>query len=213
MSEQQDLNAIWEQARAKLLDAMGDFNRSLWDAANAAEPLALEEDTFVLGIPPGKMALGSHLNSTANGPLVRSCVQEVVGRPVNIELVEGTEPEAWEREKERRRIREEMAQRRQERERETAGARAIWGSLYEELGRLFGGVRERRFPVTRAKMFGKALLAMRDAESEAYAEEPDADEYHQEQLNRMVSRISTLAEVPETMVAVEYLRVKSMKKD
>jgi len=213
MSEQQDLSPIWEQAREKLLDGMGDFNRSLWDAANAAEPLALDGDVFVLGMPPGQMALGSHLTSTANGPLVRDCVAQVVGKPMQVELVEGTEPEVWDREKERRRLREKMAQRQQERARETAGAREIWGTLYEEIGQLFGSTRERRFPVIRAQRFAKALLAMRDAEEKAYEEEPNATETHEEQLNRNVSRIATLAEVPETMVAVEFLRIKRMKKD
>jgi hypothetical protein len=213
MSEEQDLNTIWEQARERLLDNMGDFNRSLWDAANAAEPLTLEDDIFVLGIPLGRMALGSHLTSTANGPLVRQSIEEVVGRPVKVELVEGTDPEAWEREKERRRLREEMATRQQERARETAGARAIWGALHEELGEIFGSVRGRRFPVARAKMFAKALLAMRDAEEKAHREEPEAEETHEEQLNRNISRIGDFAEVPDTVVAVEYLRVKRIKKD
>lgn len=213
MSEQQDLGEIWAQAREKLLEQMGDFNRSLWDAANAAEPLVLDEDSFVLGIPPGKMVLGSHLTSTANGPLVRRCIEEVVGHPVKLELVEGTDPGAWEREKQRRIMREQIAQRQQEAARETAGARAIWGALYEEVGKLFGNVRERRFPVARAGMFAKALLAMRDAEAKAMAEEPDAAEFHEEQLNRNVSRIATLADLPETVVAIEYLRVRRMKKE
>ncbi|MGI5817675.1 MAG: hypothetical protein ACOX9R_06200 [Armatimonadota bacterium] len=213
MSEQNDLDAIWEQAREKLLDEMGDFNRSLWDAANAAKPLMLEDDVFVLGMPPGKMSLGSHLNSTANGPLVRKCVEEVVGSSVQVEVVEGTDPQVWEREKERRRLREEMAQRQQQRERETAGARAIWNALYEELGQLFGSSRDRRFPLVRARRFGKALLAMRDAEEKAYSEEPNAGDFHEEQLNRNIGRISTLSDVPETLVAVEYLRVKRVKRD
>lgn len=213
MSEQHDLSAIWKQAREKLLDEMGDFNRSLWEAANAAEPLVLEEDTFVLGIPPGKMGLGSHLTSTANGPLVRRCVEAVLGRSVSVELVEGTDPRAWEREKERREVREQIAVREQQKARETAAARAIWTALYEEVGRLFGHVRDRRFPIARAQMFAKALLALRDAEEKAYGEEPGATEFHEEQLNRNVTRIATLADVPETVVAVEYLRVKRMKKE
>lgn len=212
MSETQDLDTLWEQSRERILDNMGDFNRSLWDAANAAVPLVLEDDVLVLGIPPGKMALGSHLNSTANAPLVRQSVEQVLDRPVQIELVEGTDPEAWEREKDRRRRREEMAARQQARARETAGARAIWGELYEDLGELFGSVRERRFAITRAKMFGRALLAMRDAEEKAWSEEPDAEDTHEEQLNRNIGRIADLAEIPEAVVAVEYLRVKRMKK-
>ncbi len=213
MSEQQDIDAIWQQAREKLLEDMGDFNRSLWDAANSAEALMMDDETFVIGIPPGKMGLGSHLTSTANGPLVRACVEAVVGRPIRVDLVEGTGPDAWESEKKRREVREQMAARQQEVVRETAGARAIWGTLYEDVGRLFGSVRERRFPVVRAGMFAKALLAMRDAETRAVEEEPDAEQFHEEQLNRNVSRIATLADLPETMVAVEYLRVRRMKKD
>ncbi len=211
MSEEQDLDAIWEQVREKILDEMGDFNRSLWDAANAAEPLVLDDDTFVLGIEPGEMRLGSHLTSTANGPLVRQCVESVLGRSVEVELIEGTDAEAWEREQERRRVREEMVERRQQRQRETAGARAIWSQLYDDLGKMFGSARDRRFPTARAKMFGKALIAMRDAEEKAYEEDPDADDLHQEQLNRNVGRVATLAELPETVVAVEYMRVKRMK--
>jgi hypothetical protein len=213
MSEQQDLDAIWQQAREKLLDEMGDFNRSLWDAANAAQPLMLDEDTFVLGIDPGKMGLGSHLTSTANGPLVRRVVEGVVGHPVHVELVEGTGPDAWEREKKSREVREQMAARQQQAMRETAGARAIWGGLYEELGQLFGSVRERRFPMVRAQMFAKALLAMRDAETRAIEQEPEAQQFHEEQLNRNITRIATLSDVPETIVAVEYLRVRRVKSD
>jgi len=213
MSEQQDIDAIWQQAREKLLDDMGDFNRSLWDAANAAEALMMDEEAFVIGIPPGKMGLGSNLTSTANGPLVRKCVEAVVGRPIRVELVEGTGPDAWEREKKRREVREQMAERQQKAVRETAGARVIWGTLYEDIGRLFGSVRERRFPVRRAALLAKALLAMRDAEARAMEEEPEAEEFHEQQLNRNVSRIATLSDLPEAMVAVEYLRVRRMKKD
>lgn len=212
MSDQQDLKATWAQVKEKLLDEMGDFNRSLWDAANAAELIALDEDQFVLGVPPGKMSLGSHLDSTANAPLVRRCVEAVVGRSVNVEIVEGTDPDAWEREKHRREQREQAAIRRQQVSRETAGARAIWAELYEEIGRLFGGVRERRFALVRAKAFAKALLAMVDTEQKALEEDPEAEELHQQQLDRSIERIASLAEIPATMVAVEYLRVKSIKR-
>ena len=91
MSEQPDLTAIWTQAKDIILAEMGDFKKGLWDGANAAQPLALDGDAFVLGLPPGQMSLGSHLTSTANGPMVRESVSRVVGRSLTIELVEGTD--------------------------------------------------------------------------------------------------------------------------
>lgn len=213
MSEQEELSAMWEQARDRLLDKMQDLDRPLWDAAQTAVPLALEEDVFVLGVPPGKMAVGSQLTSTGKQPMVEEAISEVVGRDVTVELVEGTDPGAWEREKQRRKTREEMAERRSRQERKVADVRAVWQDLYEEIGRLFGSVRERRFPLVRARMVGKALLAMKKAEDQARQQDPDADEVHQQQLNRNIERIATLAEIPPTQIAVEYLRVRSMKKD
>ncbi|MGC9316516.1 MAG: hypothetical protein ACP5KN_00600 [Armatimonadota bacterium] len=213
MSDQPDLNELWEQARERLLNKMQDLDRPLWDAAQIAEPLVLEDDTFVLGMPPGKMADGSHLTATTKLPMVREAVSEAVGRRVDIEVVEGTDPGAWEREKERRATREELAERRGRAARESAAVRAVWQDLYEHIGELFGTARERRFPMSRARRLGKALLAVRDAEAEARQADPEVDEVHQHQLNRAIDRIATLSELPSTMVAVEYLRVKSMKKD
>ncbi len=212
MSEQPDLNAIWEQAKQTILEDMGDFNRSLWDAANAAQPLALEGEDFVLGIAPGKMSVGSHLTSTANGPLVRNAVQRAVGRAVSVALIEGTDAGAWEREKDRRERRATLAERQAARSRASATAQAVWAELYEEVGKAFGATRDRRYATSRAAMFAKALLAACDAEQRAYEQEPEAAELHEQQLNRTLERIATLSEVPPTMVAIEYMRVKSLKK-
>lgn len=213
MSEQPDLKAVWDRAKQIILEDMGDFNRSLWDAANTAQALALEGDTFVLGMPPGKMALGSHLTSVANGPLVRRSVARALGREVTVEVIEGTDPGAWEREKERREKRAQFAERQAATRRATAGVQAVWGSLYEEIGRIFGATRDRRYATSRARMMAKALLAVYEAEKKAFEADPDAGELHEQQLNRNLERIATLAEVPGTVAAMEYLRVKSLKKE
>ncbi len=213
MSEQPDLNAIWEQAKQSILDAMPDLNRSLWAGAQAAQPLALDGDTFVLGVPPGKMAQGSHLISTANGPMVRAAVSAAVGREVQIELVEGTDLGAWEREKERRELRIKLAERQAAARRATATAQGIWTELYEEVGKIFGATRDRRYATRRAGMMTRALGAIYEAERKATEQEPQAGEMHEQQLNRALERIATLAEVPGTFVAVEYLRMKSGRRD
>jgi len=213
MSEQPDLNAIWDQAKQAMLAAMPDLNRSLWAGAQAAQPLALDEDAFVLGLPPGQMAQGSHLISTANGPMVREAVSGVVGRDVTVELVEGTERGAWEREKERRELRVKLAEKQATATRARATAQGIWTELYEEIGRIFGATRDRRYATQRAGMMAKALLATYEAERKAMDQEPDAAELHEQQLNRALERVATLAETTGTMVAVEYLRVKSMRRD
>lgn len=213
MSEQPDLAAAWEKAKKIILDEMGDFNRSLWEGATLAQPIQLDGDTLVLGIPPGKMAPGSQLTSTAHGQLVRDAASRALGRPVQIVLVEGTDAGAWEREKERQEARRTLAERQAERTRATAGTTATWAQLYEDVGEVFGQTRDRRYATSRAQMMAKALLATRDAEARAIAADPNATELHTQQLNRTLERIALLAEVPATMAAVEYLRVKALKKE
>ncbi len=211
MSEQPDLATAWEQAKKIILDEMGDFNRSLWEGVTLAKPLQLDGDTLVLGIPPGKMATGSLLTSTAHGQLVRDAASRALGRTVQVVLVEGTDAGAWEREKQRRETLRELAERQAELKRAAAATTATWAALYEEVGRIFGQTRDRRFPTSRAAMMAKALLATRDAEARAVEADPDATELHTQQLNRTLERIALLAEVPSTMAAVEYMRVKALK--
>jgi len=213
MSEQPDLTAAWEQAKKTLLDEMGDFNRTLWEGANLAQPIQLDGDTLVLGIPPGKMSVGSQLTSTAHGHLVRDAASRALGQQVQVVLVEGTDPGAWEREKERQEARRVLAERQAERTRATAGTTATWANLYEEVAEIFGQTRDRRYPTSRAAMMARALLAARDAEQRALAADPDATELHTQQLNRTLERIALLAEVPATMTAIEYMRVKALKKE
>ena len=212
MSEERDLDEVWEQAREKLLERMDGFNRSLWDAATVAKPLVFEDGVFVLGVPPGKMSLGSHLDSTANGPMVRQCIEDVLGEEVRLELIEGIDAEAWQRDKQHREAREQMAARQRRAAAESAGARAIWAGLHQKIGEVFGSARDRRFAMRRAEMLAKALLAMRDAEAQAHEEDADAGELHEQELNRNIDRIANFAEVPATFVAVEYLRIRRARR-
>ena len=144
---------------------------------------------------------------------MRESVSRALGREVKVELVEGTDPAAWEREKERRELRIKLAERQATTRRARATAQGIWTELYEEIGRIFGATRDRRYATQRAAMMARALLATYEAERKAMDQEPDAAELHEQQLNRALERIATLAETTGTMAAVEYLRVKSMRRD
>lgn len=205
MRDQPDIRAIWDKFDELIHE--GDINRSLWDAAAVATPLELDGDLLVIGFAPGKMRDASYLTSGANRPLVMASLEEAVGRRVTLETIEGTDPEAWEREKARREMAIQQAQT-AHKSRLVKGAQIVWLDLYEEIGKVFGSARERRFPLSRARTLIKTLKLAAEAEEKARAEEPDNEELHTQQLNRTIDRIATFAELPGTMVAVEYLRAK-----
>ncbi len=208
MSDQPDLGAIWAKFDELLHE--GDINRSLWDAARIAIPLALEDDLLVVGFEPGKMRDASYLTSGANRPLVMASLEAAVGRRVNLETIEGNDPDAWQREKARRELAIEMAQNTHE-GRQVKGSQIVWLNLSEKISEVFGSARERRFPLSRARTLIKALKMTVETEEKARAEEPDNDELHTQQLNRTIDRIATFAELPSTMVAVEYLRARQTR--
>lgn len=208
MSEQPDLKALWQRVQELLQE--GEINRSLWNAAAIAVPLTLEDDVLVLGFVPGQMRDASYLTSGTNRPQVTRALEEAFGRRVSLETIEGTDADAWEREKERRSLAAEQAHTRFE-ARQLRGSRAVWAELYESIGQAFGTARERRFALSRARTLVQALKLTLEAEEKAREVEPNNEELHTQQLNRTVDRIATLAELPATIVAIEYLRLKQAK--
>jgi hypothetical protein len=209
MSDQINLDKLWQQVQEHLHE--GDIDRSLWDAAAVAKPLVLEDDVLVLGLRPADMRHASYLTSTLQKPKVQDAVEAALGRRVDIETIEGTTLEAWEHEKERQVHRAERAEAQLRTRMAAAGAERIWGDLHEQVGKAFGAARDRRFPLSRARMVASALKAIREAEERAHEEEPEAGEAHDNQVNRALDRVAVFAEMPPTVVAIEYLRMCSRK--
>jgi len=208
MSEPTDINAAWKRVQQALRE--GDINRSLWDAAEIAKPLTIEDDLVVLGFSPGQMRQASYLTADANRPQVNRALEAVFGRRMHLETVEGTDDGAWEREKQRRETTARKSKATLE-ARQLKGARIIWAELSEEISKLFGAARERRFPINRARTLIRALNMTLEAEDRARAEEPEADEAHFQALNRIIDRIATFGELPALIVAVEYLRLRGAR--
>ena len=128
--------------------------------------------------------------------------------PLRVEIVEGTSAAAWEQEKTRRRAREERAGAVLRERRATADIEAIWDAMYQDLAGAFGDARSRRHPLTRAEGIRTALKLIAETEARARALDPDAEAFHERQLNRIIDRAAVYAEVPPALFALEYLRAR-----
>ena len=210
MSEQMNLEEMWQQVQEKLVAE--DTNRSVWDAARVAVPLALEEEVLALGFTPANMKHASYLTSTLNKPKVQNAIEKVLGRRVNVVTVEGATVEAWKQEKGREAHRAESAAAQLRERVAAAGTEAIWQELYDEIGNTFRSVRDRTFPLSRGKMVATALRQLLDSEKHAHDEDPEGTDVHNKAINRAIDRIAALAEMPATTVAIEYLRMRGAKR-
>lgn len=213
MSEQEpelDLERLWKETNEILRE--GPINRALWDAAEAAKPLALDGDLLVLGLPASEFRHASYLQTDINRAKLRQILHARTGRFLDLRVIEGTTPEAWERTKQRERAAEEKALAGIRRAATYKGAEAAWETANQEVSAIFTGVRARAYATVKARLLAKVFPVVLRAEQEARAQERGDEEAHERYLNRLLDRIATHVDLPPTAVALEYLRYAASHK-
>jgi hypothetical protein len=208
--QEPDLEALWAEVNRLLRE--GPVNRALWDAAETAKPLALEEGTLILGLTAANFRHASYLQTDVNRAKLRQLLEQSCGRSLDLRVIQGATGEDWERTKQREREAEQKAVAGIRRAASFKGAEAVWEAVYHEVNQVFTGVRARAYGTTQARLLVKALPLVYRAEQAARAEEPGADEAHERQLNRVLDRIATNTGLASTAVALEYLRYAASQK-
>jgi hypothetical protein len=205
-----DLETVWAQVNRLLRE--GAINRALWDAAEVAKPLALEGNTLILGITAGNFRHASYLQTDINRSQLRKLIEQCCGLDVDLRVIQGSTAEDWDRAKAREREAEEAAVSGIRRAASFKGAEAVWETANHDINLIFTGVRARAYGTTKARLLIKALPVLYNAEQAARAEEPQGDDAHQRQLNRIIDRIATNVDLSPTAVAVEYMRFGAAQK-
>jgi hypothetical protein len=188
-------------------------NRPLWKAAVTAVPLALEEDTnaLVLGMPSTQMELSGHLETRINKARVQEVIQAKLGRRLDLRVIEGDTPDAYERHVERERLRAQAAEQAHARALGVATAAASWDTLNEQILLTHGQTEGRRFVTNRAKFLIRCVRMLVEAEERIRAREPGKDDFHERQLARTVEKIASLSDAPPMVISLEYLRYRSAR--
>lgn len=211
MAEGPNLPGLWKKVNELL--RKGDVNRSLWDAADTATPIVLEGDTLVLGFSPADMRHAGYLTTPANRARIVRAIQEITGRTLNLEVIEGLTPEDWEKYKQRLAQRvDEITERGGFRDSHKSALQA-WEALSLYLHQYYQeNMGIRRFPDQMARALIKLLPVLADAEDLAREAEPTAEQLHSAQLNKAFDRLATYTDLPPTMVALEYMRYRNSRK-
>ncbi len=205
-----DLEAVWAEVNRLLRE--GPVNRALWDAAEVAKPLALEERMLILGITAANFRHASYIQTDVNRALLRQLITQCCGIDADLRVIAGESAEDWQKTKEREKEAEEKAVAGIRRAASFKGAEAVWEAAYHEINQAFAGVRARAYGTTKARLLIKALPILYKAEHAARAEESAADEAHERQVNRAVDRIATNVDLSATAVALEYMRYSAGQK-
>ncbi len=205
-----DLQKLWQEVNEAI--RRGPVNRGLWDAAARAVPIAIENGTLILGLDPADARYAGYLETSANRARIQEILLARTGHRLDIRVIEGTTKEDWERVKQLDRLSEMRAETHvAEREARRAAAR-VWEDVNDELLKLFTAAGLRRYPLTLARLFAKALGMVYEAEVKARETDPEASEFHERELNRLCDKLATYCDLPPTVVAVEYLRYRATRR-
>lgn len=173
----------------------------VWTALNTVSPIAIEEGTLVLGLPPSQNELAGHLRMAQARKLIETEIGRHFDQSLNLRIIEGTTAEDWATEKirdaEKRRLNEQALAR----ARAATQAGTSWEGVYEQLSRKYAETPNRSLPQNRARFFMEAVEIV----AAAVRETPITDDLAERNYARCIERVSQYSEVPSTLVAVKVL--------
>ncbi len=197
-----DLNVLWQHV-LEAVKKRGDFDLGLWRSLEAAQPLALEDGFLVVGFAPEASDLKPRLMEDFNRNLLNHIIRSLSPQlsDVNLRVIDGATPEAWEREKTMDVARRERVGREAPRQAVIEETNLTWEGLSEQLGLRFTQQRASRYPQTAARFLLECFPLLQDLEQQG-----GDPETVQRRLARVFNRLAGLTGIPAAQIALEYMR-------
>lgn len=195
----------WLQAAEKVKDRV--IAPTLYRALELPTGIAIDGDEFILGFSNADLPMAGHLSSAQYKAIIDQCVSEVLKKKVRVRVIEGTTLADYAHYKEQLKARDATqvtisAQR--EHERAVIGK---WDQIGEQITRLYARLHLRQLAQQRAEFMWTAFGIINEAvNSMGYTE--DADEIQKRALARVFEKFATVVEIPSTMLAFEFFRLR-----
>ncbi|MBS1704435.1 MAG: hypothetical protein JST40_01065 [Armatimonadetes bacterium] len=191
-----DATQLWAEVMPEVRNTVTGVG--IWQALNNSQAVALDETTFVLGLPIELGDLAGHLRSQSTRVLIERALGSRLNRPITLRVIEGTSAADWElakrRDEEMRKIQEAALTRAAAEVR----ARSDWESIYDQISRNFAALPNKSLPQSRAKFFHQCV----DLLSESLRSNPLTDELAERNYARCLERVSQYSEVPSVLIAI-----------
>lgn len=193
------LAEAWSETLPQIMDRVTGVG--VWTALKTSVPVALEEDSLVLGIPSNDSELIGHLKL----PQVRNAVESLMSKKldlrVNLIVINGITEADWETEKRRQVERRKLQEQALARQKAEVAAGRSWETVYEQLSRANATLANRSLPQVRARYFNEAVEIV----AQALLETPINDDLAERNYARCLERIAQYTELPSTFVALKIL--------
>ncbi len=197
---------VWLVAAEKVKDRV--IAPTLYRALELPTGITLDGDEFILGFSNADLPMAGHLRSAQYRAIIDQCVSEVVKKKVRVRIIEGTTLEDYTNYKQRLMARDATqvtVNAQKERERAII---AKWDEVGEQITRRYARLQLRQLAQSRAEFMWEAFRIINKAVEEMGYDD-DSDEIQKRALARVFEKYATVVEIPSTMLAFEFFRLRN----
>lgn len=203
---QKQAHQIWLQAAERVKDRV--IAPTLYRALELPTGITVDGEEFILGFSNADLPMAGHLRSAQHRAIIDQCVSEVLKKKVRVRIIEGTGIEDYAHYKEQLQARDAtMVTVSAQRERERAII-AQWDQVGEQITRMYAKLNLRQLAQQRAEFMWAAFKVLEEAITKSGYDE-NADEIHKRAVARVFEKFATVVEIPATMLAFEFFRLRS----
>lgn len=201
-----DIVQIWAQSADRVKDRI--TLRSLWEALETAVPITIEDNKFIVGLPPQRFSLSGHLRNPGYRRTIEVVLSEFAQRDLQLHIIEGTTLADWERTKQREALANASREQEYALRRKQEHIEQSWDELYERVVRAYSEQPYRQLPQGKARYLLRALQMVSEAMDELYSDNREMDELVERNLARVIDRIASNIGAPPALVAYELYRYR-----
>jgi hypothetical protein len=171
----------------------------VWRAMEAARPLTIDDDRFVIGFPPNLSHEGGLLQDSKTTNIIERALEEEAGRPVRLRIIEGETVEDWHAYQRRDEEAAALQKAAQERRKREASVEHGWDSITERVTRRYAEMPLRQLPQMQALYLEESVGILAEAARRLLGE--NASEVDHRSFARVIDRVADRAQVPAAIVA------------
>ncbi|MCC6443378.1 MAG: hypothetical protein IT210_07965 [Armatimonadetes bacterium] len=205
MTEAVNPTQLWTAATEDLKRRV--HHISFWQSLEGATPILSDGNSLVLGFAPGQYHLSGNLLIGEHRHIIERVLSDIAGQPTTFQVVEGSTLQDWENHKKREEATRLAREAALEKTKDTAREES-WESVSEQALRRFLAYPNRALPQYKARYLREMLQLISETHSKLFPEGRSLDEASERSLARIFERVASSTELPASLVAYEYLRLR-----
>lgn len=194
---QADVQRVWRATLEKVKVRL--VLPGVWRAMEAARPLVIDGEAFVLGFPASQSHEGGLLNDSKTNNIIERALEEEAGRPLRLRIIEGDTLDDWLATRSRDEQAQAMQKAAQERRRREASVEHGWDGITEQLTRRYAEMPMRQLPQVQAVYLEEAIGVLAEAARRLLGE--NATDVDHRSFARVLERVADRAQIPAALVA------------